>query len=94
MYKPVHYVALDHQTKSVVVTIRGTMSFHDVLVDLVCEQDVLSFMAEDEATEGRVHKGFLASANFLSTELHDLVEAALLKHPTYRLIICGHSLRR
>ena len=93
MYRPVHYVAVDHQSESVVVAIRGTMSFHDVLVDLVCEQDVfMSVAAGDEPLKGNVHKGFLASAKYLSTELREPVKAALEAHPSFRLVICGHSL--
>jgi len=35
LYQPAHFVAIHHVQKEVVVAIRGTMSMHDVLVDLV-----------------------------------------------------------
>ena len=90
LYHPAHFVAADHNNEEVVVAIRGTMSIHDVLVDLVCQSD--DFVWDDDGTLGKAHGGFLKSARVLSKGLHELVTTALEEHPNYDLVIVGHSL--
>jgi hypothetical protein len=34
-----YYVALDHASKSIVLTVRGTLSLHDVIIDLSASSD-------------------------------------------------------
>lgn len=87
-----HYICLDHESKAVVVTCRGTLGFEDVLTDLTCDYEHLYW-------QGRfyeVHKGMLASARRL-LYMHDsrliaTIRAALEEFQDYGLILCGHSL--
>eukprot|EP00516_Mucochytrium_quahogii_P000822 CAMPEP_0203763376 /NCGR_PEP_ID=MMETSP0098-20131031/16094_1 /ASSEMBLY_ACC=CAM_ASM_000208 /TAXON_ID=96639 /ORGANISM=" , Strain NY0313808BC1" /LENGTH=535 /DNA_ID=CAMNT_0050658131 /DNA_START=1211 /DNA_END=2818 /DNA_ORIENTATION=- len=93
MYRPGHYVAINHAHKHVVVSIRGTMRLQDVLVDLVCEQEEFTSIYDgDEVANGKVHKGFLRSAQRLANDLHEPVALALRANPGYELVLCGHSL--
>jgi hypothetical protein len=38
----VHFVSLDHESKAVVLTCRGTLGFEDVLTDMTCDYDTMS----------------------------------------------------
>ncbi|GAO18790.1 hypothetical protein UVI_02015170 [Ustilaginoidea virens] len=88
----VHYISLDHEAKAVVLACRGTLGFEDVLADLTCDYDSLSWRGR----EYRVHKGVHASARrlLLGDDGRVLVtlREALLEFPDYGLVLCGHSL--
>jgi hypothetical protein len=88
----VHYVSLDHESKAVVLTCRGTLGFEDVLTDMTCEYDDLIW----RGTSYKVHKGVHASARRLlyggdGRVLYTL-KAALEEFPAYGLVLTGHSL--
>lgn len=88
----VHFVSLDHDSKAVVLTCRGTLGFEDVLTDLTCEYDVLNWRGQNYS----VHKGIHASARRLingsSSRVIATITAALEEFPEYGLVLCGHSL--
>lgn len=94
LYRPAHYCAIDHANDEVIVSIRGTLSIQDVLVDLVCQSEAFQSVHNDHSTliEGRAHGGFLKSAQTLANDLHELVATTLQQYPKYQLVICGHSL--
>ncbi|KAL2180695.1 uncharacterized protein P884DRAFT_191527 [Thermothelomyces heterothallicus CBS 202.75] len=88
----VHYISLDHESKAVVLACRGTLGFEDVLADMACEYDELTWQGRSY----KVHKGVHASAKRL---LHGgdgrvlrTLQAALEEFPNYGLILTGHSL--
>jgi len=98
LYMPVHYLAVDHSIQKVVISIRGTLSLQDCIVDLVCEPKELdpcewqSFYGDDNRIKfGSVHLGFWSAAQRLSKLIEADVKAALGKHPNYSLVIVGHS---
>lgn len=76
---------VDHTYKEIVLTLRGTMAcFKNVLRDL----NFFKIGFED----GKVHTGFFEGSQILvKLYRHDL-KKHLEKHPTYRLVITGHSL--
>ena len=85
-------MAVDHQTSSVVVAIRGTLSGHDALTDLAAVVDPISV---DGLPAGwMAHRGMLQSAHFLLRQLEksDILKRAFTKYPTYELVITWHSL--
>ncbi|KAK4239473.1 Sn1-specific diacylglycerol lipase beta [Achaetomium macrosporum] len=88
----VHYISLDHQSKAVVLTCRGTLGFEDVLADMACEYDTLLW----RDNRYKVHKGIHASANRLlyggDGRVLCTLKAALEEFPDYGLILTGHSL--
>jgi hypothetical protein len=94
LYRPAHYCAIDHANQEVIVSIRGTLSMQDVLVDLVCHSEAFQSVHNDHSTliQGRAHGGFLKSAQTLANDLHELVATTLQQYPKYQLVICGHSL--
>ena len=88
----VHYVSLDHESKAVVLTCRGTLGFEDILTDMTCDYDDLNWRGR----EYRVHKGIHASAKRLlgggGGRVMATIKAALEEFPDYGLVLCGHSL--
>ncbi|KUJ23639.1 uncharacterized protein LY89DRAFT_680356 [Mollisia scopiformis] len=88
----VHFVSLDHDSKAVVLTCRGTLGFEDILTDLTCDYDELTYRGKTY----KVHKGFHASARRLleggGGRVMTTIAAALEEFPDYGLVLCGHSL--
>ncbi|KAG9242158.1 hypothetical protein BJ878DRAFT_426534 [Calycina marina] len=85
----VHFVSLDHDSKAVILTCRGTLGFEDVLTDLTCDYDEM----RHRGASYKVHKGIHASAKRLLTSSVLLtITAALEEFPDYGLVLCGHSL--
>ena len=85
----VHFVSLDHSSKAVILTCRGTLGFEDVLTDLTCEYDEMKYNNKTYI----VHKGIHASAKrLLTSRVLVTITAALEEFPDYGLVICGHSL--
>ncbi|CAM9729332.1 unnamed protein product [Ectocarpus sp. 4 AP-2014] len=79
-----YFVAVDHASRSVVVSIRGTYSFTDTMVDLLCN-------AVDFAG-GKAHQGISQSAVRVWTAVKGEVEKQLREHGDYKLVLTGHSL--
>jgi hypothetical protein len=85
----VHFVTLDHDSKAVVLTCRGTLGFEDVLTDMTCDYDDLEY----NGASYKVHMGIHASARrLLSSRVFLTIKAALEEFPDYGLVFCGHSL--
>ncbi|GFF45485.1 sn1-specific diacylglycerol lipase alpha [Aspergillus udagawae] len=88
----VHYVCLDHASKAVVLTLRGTWGFEDVLTDMTCDYDDLVW----QGRSWKVHKGMHASARRLlmggGGRVMITIRAALEEFPDYGVVLCGHSL--
>ncbi|KAL5598343.1 uncharacterized protein BROUX77_006177 [Berkeleyomyces rouxiae] len=88
----VHYIALDHESKAVVLACRGTLGFEDVLTDLTCEYDEMQWRGQ----KFQVHKGIHASARRLlygeDGKVLATLKATLDEFPEYGLVLTGHSL--
>ena len=88
----VHFVSLDHESKAVVLTCRGSLGFEDILTDMTCDYTEFAWGGKIH----QVHKGMLAAARRLLS-LHDgrlvaTIKAALEEFEDYGLVLCGHSL--
>ncbi|KAI1372443.1 hypothetical protein F4677DRAFT_262720 [Hypoxylon crocopeplum] len=88
----VHTIALDEESKAVVLSCRGTLGFEDVLADMMCEYDDLLWRGQTY----KVHKGIHASARRLvyggDGRVLATLKEALEEFPDYGLVLCGHSL--
>jgi hypothetical protein len=85
----VHFVSLDHDSKAVVLTCRGTLGFEDVLTDMTCDYDEITYHGKCY----KAHMGIHASAKrLLSSRVLVTIKAALEEFPDYGLVLCGHSL--
>ncbi|KXZ56293.1 hypothetical protein GPECTOR_1g258 [Gonium pectorale] len=83
-----YYVALDRQRQALVVAVRGSLSIHDAVTDLLCEPDVFDVPGVTTTDEGgrRVlwaHRGILSSAKAVAADLQRLgiLEALLRPWP-------------
>lgn len=88
----VHYLSIDHDSKAIVLTLRGTWGFEDILTDMTCDYDNLEWQGKT----WKVHKGMHASAKRLleggGARVMTTLRAALEEHHDYGLVLCGHSL--
>lgn len=81
---PKFMIFVDDQTKSVVLAIRGTYSFADVITDIVCDEEV--FLG------GFAHRGIHRGAKKIMREGGQHLMEALEQRPDYKLVVTGHSL--
>lgn len=88
----VHYLSIDHESKAVVLTLRGTWGFEDILTDMTCDYDDLDWQGKN----WKVHKGMHASAKRLleggGGRVMITLRAALEEFTDYGVVLCGHSL--
>jgi len=87
------YVAMDHDNEAIVIALRGTLSFHDVITDMIAVEENIDVAANSEG-HMRAHKGILRTAHWVQAVLKDkeILEKAFSQGPNYKLIILGHSL--
>ncbi|XP_061456212.1 diacylglycerol lipase-beta isoform X1 [Rhineura floridana] len=86
------FVALDHKKEAVVVAVRGTLSFEDILTDLSADCENLTI--EDVLENGLVHKGITQAATYIYRRLINdgILNQAFTVAPEYKLVVVGHSL--
>lgn len=105
LYKVPFVVLTDHDTQSIVITIRGSLSLMDAVTDLCLNDEVFTVDVDsdpllrqdqslDEHGEVRVHKGMLISARYIYDELRNnhVLDDLFVLNPNYNLVVCGHSL--
>lgn len=92
IYEIPFFVALDHKKEAIVVAVRGTLSFEDILTDLSADCEDLTL--EDVLENGFVHKGITQAANYIYQKLINdgILNQAFTIAPEYKLVIVGHSL--
>ncbi|CAH8666678.1 unnamed protein product [Schistosoma rodhaini] len=100
VYQSPYFVAVDDFSKCIVISIRGTLSFDDTIVDLLYDgvrlSEVETFV---ESKTGRRpcfigHRGMVERSRHLYDCLltDKSIETAFSKKPHYKLVVCGHSL--
>ncbi|XP_037041693.1 diacylglycerol lipase-beta-like isoform X1 [Bradysia coprophila] len=85
-------VLADHATKSIVVSIRGSLSMRDIFTDLTANAE--RFDAPGMPPDSAAHRGMIAGAEQLIKRLQEghILERAFHTYPEYTLVLCGHSL--
>ena len=93
-YHPRFYVVIDNESKNVVIVLRGTLSLHDLMVDLTCKYDEFF---DDEQCEGvyLIHSGMhKVAATMLDPDhpagVFNSVKQSLLGNEGFGLILTGH----
>ena len=81
---PKFMIFTDHDSRSIVLAIRGTYSLADVIVDVICD--------EEEFLDGFAHRGILRGAKKILEESQDTLKETFETYPDYRLVVTGHSL--
>lgn len=83
-----HFIAVHHQRKEVVISIKGTSTLADVLTDIIGKAIPHTIEGDKEI---RCHEGMYTAAQLLLEETMHLIEKFFVPQG-YRLFICGHSL--
>jgi len=87
-----HFIAVHHQRKQVVISIKGTSSLSDVLTDLVGKAVPHTLRSSDSSTTTiRCHEGMYNAARILFDDTRHLIQHFFLPSK-YSIVICGHSL--
>jgi hypothetical protein len=84
------YVARDNTAKRIIISIRGTDSFANIIIDS------LSFLTPSGKIPGcptcRVHAGFNLAWQSVEKNIAKRVAEQLALFPEYQLVITGHSM--
>lgn len=92
-------IMLDHQSQSLIVAVRGSLSLDDLVTDVNLDPEPVQGLAQEHGFDADdqqyCHAGIVACARNVYTDLqkHGLLEEVLReKHPDYHLRLVGHSL--
>lgn len=91
--EPPFLVAIDHDQKSIVISIRGTLSLQDIVTDLNAEGDLIP--VEPPQEQWLAHKGMIEAANYIRNQLEQLQlieKASARANSSYSVVLVGHSL--
>ncbi|CAI2165679.1 12863_t:CDS:2 [Funneliformis geosporum] len=98
-YQPSYFIIRDHTTESIILALRGTMSIHDLIVDLTCEYEEYQLPEDVQRgidTKHKVHKGMFQVAKSLAepgnTGVFEVLKRELEANEGYGLVLVGHSL--
>jgi Lipase (class 3) len=92
---PAHAICIDAEIKSIILSIRGTMSLFDCMTDLksdYADYDYTNPMNSKVITTGKVHSGMMQSAIYLNQEILPFMMSCLKEWPEYSVTVVGHSL--
>ena len=88
---PKYGIFIDHESKRVVLGIRGTMNIRDVLSDMQYDDlEDTGNKISDKITYA--HQGCFIDAVTVRDHARDKIVEALEKHQGYKLLVTGHSL--
>ena len=92
LYESPFLVILDHEHRSVVVSIRGTLSMDDAITDLVANPERVPL--PEPQSPYFAHKGMLRTTERIRDKLteENILGRAFMRGVGYNLIIVGHSL--
>ncbi|PWN35908.1 uncharacterized protein FA14DRAFT_160876 [Meira miltonrushii] len=99
-YSPTFYLVRDLTRKVVVVSVRGTQSLQDIIVDLEMVVDQFELGDENVGKDDQgeplyCHAGILRAARALlshNSTLYKTLDQALREHPDFGIVFTGHSL--
>lgn len=92
-YRPGYFITVDHATRSIIVTVRGTTRLQDCITGITCTNTPLVLRAENGGIiHGVVHEGFYHSAGYLNSSILPKVVDTMKEFPEYDIITTGHSM--
>ena len=84
-------VVIDHDVSSVVIAVRGTLSVQDVVTDARASLCPV-VLPISQTLLGTAHNGMFRTAKKIYDQTRSALAASFAKHPSYKLILTGHSL--
>eukprot|EP00405_Crypthecodinium_cohnii_P033410 CAMPEP_0206531416 /NCGR_PEP_ID=MMETSP0325_2-20121206/3748_1 /ASSEMBLY_ACC=CAM_ASM_000347 /TAXON_ID=2866 /ORGANISM="Crypthecodinium cohnii, Strain Seligo" /LENGTH=609 /DNA_ID=CAMNT_0054027647 /DNA_START=117 /DNA_END=1946 /DNA_ORIENTATION=+ len=88
LHSPGYALSVDESSKSLVLSIRGTLWPQDWITDFDCRPRQCELLGKS----GYAHSGMLTAAETLSSQLTSIVAGLLRKYSDFRLVLTGHSL--
>lgn len=93
----VYCILIDHQWRSIVVCVRGSLSLGDYVVNLDIEPESLEGIGVEYGFDGNdqfCHRGYFARATWILEDMkrHKILDSLRGKYKNYSLRITGHSL--
>ncbi|ELP94957.1 lipase containing protein, putative [Entamoeba invadens IP1] len=88
LFDPSHFIAVTKSVNSIVVVIRGTLSFDDAKVDLCAKPVPYDF----NGIKGFTHAGVYKCALNKYQQIIKTLSALRVKYPKYDITFVGHSL--
>lgn len=85
---PVHAIFKEDKTRSIILTIRGTSSLKDAIIDGLATTETVYLQNE----KYYVHSGFLRASAYIAEKRFELINKLLKENPGYELVVTGHSL--
>ncbi|KAN0091398.1 Alpha/Beta hydrolase fold [Tylopilus felleus] len=94
------FIARDDKRKEFIVSFRGSLDVVNMLLDTLIVLVPLQGpglppsdpRAVSSSAEPLVHSGFLLAYNSIGQIVIDTLASRLRAHPTYNIVVCGHSL--
>ncbi|CAF0821414.1 unnamed protein product [Adineta steineri] len=83
------YIAADNEKKTIIISIRGTLSAMDILTDINAVEDILE---TELFGNGHCHSGMHSAAKYIHNDISTRLVDIFVKYPDYTLVICGYSL--
>ncbi|CAF0986943.1 unnamed protein product [Adineta steineri] len=83
------YIAADNEKKTIIISIRGTLSAMDILTDINAVEDILE---TELFGNGHCHSGMHSAAKYIRNDISTRLVDIFVKYPDYTLVICGYSL--
>lgn len=81
---PKFAIIRDEETRAVILAIRGTNSFTDIIIDLICD--------EEEFLDGYAHRGIMRGTKEVIEMAGPILKKTLGQNRDYQLFVTGHSL--
>jgi hypothetical protein len=89
---PAHGIIILKEKKEIILIIRGTIEFTDLISDLNSEYMEYKFEKNNFEKIGFVHKGMFLASTALAKYVKPAVLATLKENQGFKVVICGHSL--
>lgn len=92
-----YIIIVDRRCKKILIVIRGTLSFEDMISDVTISPDPLDDVGEEFGFDGTgefCHRGMLEAAKYVydDMEARKVLHTAFQENPEFNLRIMGHSL--
>jgi pentatricopeptide repeat protein len=92
-----YIVLIDRRCRNILIVIRGTLSFEDMISDVTISPESLEDVGEEfgfDGTDEFCHRGMLEAAKYVydDMEARGVLYVALHEHPEFNLRLIGHSL--
>lgn len=95
-FKSPFAVSIDRKVNAIVISVRGTLSTTDLLVDLFLDEQRIEMpTSKDSITEGLVHGGMYKIAETIFNELEEhrvFSIATSSMYSAFKVVVLGHSL--